>query len=493
MQADSQPQGKRDAFYTSQERDMIRRNKVVFVALLIVALLSLMSVFALGSITATSMIPIGLSIVNTTIFGILHFMRKGIRVIGYYAIAGTLVSSTYLMVATPDLNNVFLIYYAIMMSLIYMRLPLTAGVSLWGLGLLIFLISKTDDSSAASAYVIYYLLLNILFFSLLRVSNYVMKEIEASRAETEQLLAAQQAQKEELIGFVRKLSHNMSDISSNSSQNMTSFQEMSHAFQQIAAGSSVQMGATVEIDDKVSELAGMTRSIAESSATLRQEALNTGELSKSGQTQMEQLIETLTRFKTDTDAMTAEFGELIRQLAQTSQFSETIKEIASQTNLLSLNASIEAARAGEHGQGFAVVAAEIRKLADMAGGAADEISSRLNAFSQQSNATLGRMEQVSVQMEQSYAMSSNTKSAFESIDRAIVNLSRISDGYGDHMARMTDSVDAIKSSTGHLAAAAEQASASLQELLATVENLLHGNERTTGSISEVDRTLQNIG
>ncbi|MFC4101220.1 methyl-accepting chemotaxis protein [Paenibacillus xanthanilyticus] len=493
MQKASQPQQPRDACYSSHERDLIRRNKVVLVALLIVAGLSLMSVFALDSITVSSMITIGISLANTAVFGILHYLRKGIRVIGYYAIAGTLVSSTYLMIVTPDLNNVFLIYYAILMSLIYMRLPLTAGTSAWGLGMLIFLISQTDDRNAASAYVVYYVLLNILFFSLLRVSNYVMKEIEASRAETEQLLAAQQAQKDELIGFVKKLSVNMGDISANSSQNMTSFQEMSHAFQQIASGSSVQMEATVEIDDKVSVLADMTRSIADSSATLRQEAWSTGELSKSGQEQMAQLLDALTRFKADTDAMTAEFGELIRQLAQTSQFSETIKEIASQTNLLSLNASIEAARAGEHGQGFAVVASEIRKLADMAGGAADEISSRLNAFSLQSNATLGRMEQVSVQMEQSYALSNNTKSAFESIDRAIANLNRISDGYGNHMTQMTDSVDTIKSSTGHLAAAAEQASASLQELLATVENLLQGNERTTGSINEVNRTLQNIG
>lgn len=493
MQDASQPKETLDVRFTSQERDLIRRNKVVLISLLIVTVLSLMSVFALDSITASSMVTIGISLVNTVIFGILHYLRKGIRVIGYYAVAGTLISSTYLIVVTPDLYNVFLIYYAIVMSLIYMRLPLTAGVSAWGLGALIYLVSQSEDSSAASASIIYYVLLNILFFSLLRVSKYVMTETEQARSEAEQLLALQQTQKEELIGFVKKLSDNMRDISANSSQNMTSFHEMSHAFQQIASGSSVQMEATVEIDDKVSDLAGMTRSIAESSATLREEAWSTGELSKSGQAQMDQLIDTLTRFKSDGEAMASEFGELIRQLAQTSQFSDTIKEIASQTNLLSLNASIEAARAGEHGRGFAVVAAEIRKLADMAGGAADEISSRLSLFSQQSNVTLGRMEQVSAQMEQSYAMSTNTKSAFEKIDGAIASLNRISDGYGEHMAHMTNSVDAIKSSTGHLAAAAEQASASLEELLATVENLLQGNERTTESITEVNRTLQTIG
>lgn len=73
-------------------------------------------------------------------------------------------------------------------------------------------------------------------------------------------------------------------------------------------------------------------------------------------------------------------------------FAEEIQEIASQTNLLSLNASIEAARAGENGRGFSVVAEEIRKLADNAGKTAVSIQDMITEISSYSKAAVERVE-----------------------------------------------------------------------------------------------------
>jgi methyl-accepting chemotaxis protein len=215
-------------------------------------------------------------------------------------------------------------------------------------------------------------------------------------------------------------------------------------------------------------------------------------LSTQGKNSVNKLSETISAFKQDIDSVTQETAELIERLKETSQFSVTIQDIANQTNLLSLNASIEAARAGEHGQGFAVVAHEIRKLADLSSKSAISISEQLQEFMQQSNQTQNRMNQVALRMLQSQEITAQTIRAFESINQSVDTLNELSTGYSGLMDRITNSSATVTDSTNNLASISEEASATLEELSATLQALLQNNRSNLDRLKGADTQLRSV-
>src|SRR5690625_2408718 len=223
--------------------------------------------------------------------------------------------------------------------------------------------------------------------------------------------------------------------------------------------------------------------------SLTKETVTSRKLSKSGQQQVAALTATIADFRDEINSMSAEISRLITNLAETSQFSNTIKEIANQTNLLSLNASIEAARAGEQGQGFAVVANEIRNLAEMSTESAEKISEQLDMFSAQSDQTKNRMIQVAERMSESYEMTKETNDYFEKINCAIVKLNELSNCNNEQMQKVNHSVKNIGRSTEELAAYSEESSASIEELTATLDSVLSGNDQILTSLKDLEDVL----
>lgn len=171
-----------------------------------------------------------------------------------------------------------------------------------------------------------------------------------------------------------------------------------------------------------------------------------------------------------------------------------IKDMAEQTNLLSLNASIEAARAGEAGRGFAVVAEEIMKLADQSANSAEEIERIATELIQNVGSSVSEMNEVNQGVEEQKEKLEFTKNAFQHLYQEIQSVSSAAKEIGEQ----TVVLDSLKSTVGEamtsLASVVEQNAASMQETNASMqmlsENIASCNQDTQTLVDLSNRQSQ---
>jgi len=179
----------------------------------------------------------------------------------------------------------------------------------------------------------------------------------------------------------RQLSSAVSSIRSSSA-------ELQAAASQQASGSREQSSAATEVSTTIRELLSTSRQIAESSQRVARIAEETAGSAKAGDESVVRARDSMTSIKRQVDLIVGHMLDLGKKSQQAGSILEIINELAEQTNILAINATIEAAGAGESGKRFAVVADEIRKLADRVGGSTKEIRTLIDDIRAAVNTTV---------------------------------------------------------------------------------------------------------
>ncbi|MBO5175951.1 MAG: cache domain-containing protein [Lachnospiraceae bacterium] len=243
------------------------------------------------------------------------------------------------------------------------------------------------------------------------------------------------------------------------------------AVDEIANGATSQAGETQAVNEKILNIGNAIEATTENVEKLAQSTQKMKDYNQTVNATLEELAQIGAKTQQSMDAVQEQTNATNKSALEIRSATDMITQIASQTNLLSLNASIEAARAGDAGRGFAVVADEIRKLADQSKESAAQITAIIGELMKNSNNSVEIMKQMSEIMDIQGEHLATTKNVFNSLNMEIDSVA----GAVDRITGEVEQLDLLKNdvmgSVESLAAIAEENAASTQETSAAMQEL----------------------
>lgn len=254
--------------------------------------------------------------------------------------------------------------------------------------------------------------------------------------------------------------------------------QISSSSEQMAAGAQEQSTQTAEVASAVEEMAKTILETTKNSSQAAGAAKNSGSIAKEGGIVVNQTIEGMNRVAEVVKQSAITVQALGKSSDQIGEIIQVIDDIADQTNLLALNAAIEAARAGEQGRGFAVVADEVRKLAERTTKATKEIAMMIKQIQKDTEGAVVSMQ----------TGTSEVEKGKELADKAGQSLNQIITG----AEQVVDMVTQVAAASEEQSSAAEQISKNIEAISNVTHESASGVQQIARAAEDLNRLTENL-
>ncbi|SJZ84064.1 methyl-accepting chemotaxis protein [Selenihalanaerobacter shriftii] len=244
------------------------------------------------------------------------------------------------------------------------------------------------------------------------------------------------------------------------------------AYSEELSASAEEGNATIETTNNLlEEMSSNIQQISASAQEVTSVAQETSSQAKIGGNNINDTVGSIQEINEAVGGTVKVINNLDNNSQEIGQIVELITDIAEQTNLLALNAAIEAARAGEHGQGFAVVAEEIRELAEETAKATDEITTLVKQTQKQSNNGLESVKQVEVKAKEGKEIAVETGEVFKKIESSIDQTSDYIQQTANSTQNLAQNSDQIMTASQDISNMSQEVTNSAQELATMAQEL----------------------
>ncbi|MGB7460455.1 MAG: methyl-accepting chemotaxis protein [Carnobacterium jeotgali] len=290
---------------------------------------------------------------------------------------------------------------------------------------------------------------------------------------------------EELNSHSEELTQSASEVKSGSEQVAITMQEL-------ATGSETQATTASNLAVVMENFTKKVQSTNKSGEKIKESSMGVLTMTSEGKQYMEDSSRQMAKIDEIVQDAVAKMTTLDNQTQEINNLVVIIQKIADQTNLLALNAAIEAARAGEHGRGFAVVADEVRKLAEQVAVSIADITGFVEKIQAESKRVSDSLQTGYVEVEEGTSQIAKTGQTFNQINASVTTMVDGIKGISDNLESIKVNSEIMNSSIEEIASVSEESAAGVEQTSAASQQITSSMEEVAGSSEQLANLAENL-
>lgn len=320
-----------------------------------------------------------------------------------------------------------------------------------------------------------------------------------TKDEVGELAKAMNVMKNGLTQIIHNVSNASEQVSSQSEELTQSANEVTEGSEQIAstmeqlsAGAETQANSATNLSEMMKDFLEKIEESYEKGESISESSNEVVSMTQEGQALMTQSVDQMEKINRIVRSAVDKVQGLDQQTQDISKLVQVIEDIAEQTNLLALNAAIEAARAGEHGKGFAVVADEVRKLAEQVSTSIGDITSIVSSIQTESKNVVESLESSYGEVESGTKQIRLTGETFEKMNQSLTEMAYSIQSISENLREVSDNSKEMNRSIEEVASVSEEAAAGVEEASASVQQTSSSMEDISNSAEELAKLAEQL-